>query len=203
MGTLKLNTTSGGSVSIQAADGASDNTVTLPAVSGANIITSADSGTVTQGMIGSGVSSTGPAFHAYQTTQQTGVTNTVFTKVNLQTEEFDLTNDFDTSLSRFTPSVAGYYYMCGKVEGGSNPAGQGTSILSIYKNGSRYREGVLNINNTNSRQFPHVSGICYANGTTDYFELYIYADGMASTWNLSAGADIFRKYFSASLVRAA
>lgn len=41
MGTLKLNTTSGGSVSIQAADGASDNTVTLPAVTGANILTDA------------------------------------------------------------------------------------------------------------------------------------------------------------------
>jgi hypothetical protein len=146
---------------------------------------------------------TAPAFYAYQTTQQTGVVNTVFTKVNLQTEEFDLTNDFDTSLSRFTPSVAGYYYMCAKVEGGTNPTGQGTSILSIYKNGSRYREGVLNINNTNSRQFPHVAGVCYANGTTDYFELYIYADGMPATWSLSAGAEGFRKYFCASLIQQA
>jgi len=148
------------------------------------------------------VATNAPAFHAYQTTQQTGISNTVFTKVNLQTEEFDLTSDFDTSLSRFTPSVAGYYYICGKIEGGSNPTGQGTSILSIYKNGSRYREGVLNLNNTNTRQFPHVAGVCYANGTTDYFELYVYADGMPSTWNLSSGLQTYRVYMDATLVRA-
>ena len=65
MGTLKLNTTSGGSLSIQAADGASDNTLTLPAVTGGNIVTTADSGTITQGMIGSNVATTGPAFSAY------------------------------------------------------------------------------------------------------------------------------------------
>ena len=172
-------------------------------ISGDTGIDKITDGSVVQADLASGVAGTGPAFHAYQTTQQTGISNTVFTKVNLQTEEFDLTSDFDTSLSRFTPSVAGYYYICGKVEGGSNPTGQGTSILSIYKNGSRYREGVLNTNNTNSRQFPHVAGVCYANGTTDYFELYIYADGMSATWNLSAGAEGFRKYFSATLMRAA
>jgi len=38
MGTLKLNTTSGGSLSIQAADGASDNTLTIPSATG-NILT--------------------------------------------------------------------------------------------------------------------------------------------------------------------
>src|SRR5210317_1629772 len=113
MGTLKLNTTSGGSLSIQAADGASDNTVTLPAVSGANIITSADSGTVTQGMIESGVAGSGPAFSAYQSSAQT-IAGYTFVKMNLQTEEFDTDSCFDTSLSRFTPTVAGYYQVNGE-----------------------------------------------------------------------------------------
>lgn len=70
---------------------------------------------VLQPAVGTGVAGTGPAFSAYQSTQQTGISVGVFTKVNLQTEEFDTNSCFDTSTSTFTPNVAGYYQVSGTV----------------------------------------------------------------------------------------
>lgn len=145
-----------------------------------------------------------PAFHAYQSTQQTGIANLTFTKVNLQTEDFDLTSDFDTSLSRFTPSVAGYYQINATAQGVNAALSAGSSFLCIYKNGSRHRESLINTATTSgiARTFPSVSGLVYANGTTDYFELYVYADGMPSTYSLNSATATHRTTFSAVLVRA-
>ena len=138
MGTLKLNTTSGGSLSIQAADGASDNTLTLPAVTGGNIVTTADSGTITQGMIGSGVAGSGPAFSAYMTNGSAGISTgaATFTKIILDTEEFDTASCFDSSTNyRFTPTVAGYYQINAAVTY-DVPASTAGAGAVIYKNGS-------------------------------------------------------------------
>lgn len=172
MGTLKLNTTSGGSLSIQAADGASDNTLTLPAVTGANIITSADSGTVTQGMIGSGVAGSGPAFHAVSTAGQT-VNNSTDTKVQINSVTFDTDSCFDSSTNyRFTPTVAGYYYVNGNVIYAGGTTG-GNVMAHIWKNGSYTLNGSLgNTALTGVGAQAHVSGLLYMNGSTDYIELY-------------------------------
>jgi hypothetical protein len=50
----------------------------------------------------------GPAFSAYSS----GVVSlpaSTFTKIPIDTEEFDTANCFNTSTYRFTPTVAGYY----------------------------------------------------------------------------------------------
>ena len=146
-----------------------------------------------------------PAFHAYQSTQQTGISNAVFTKVNLQTEDFDTDNCFDNVTNyRFTPTVAGYYQINATAQGVNAASSVGSSFLSIYKNGSRHRESVINTATTAgiARTFPSVSGLVYANGTTDYFELYVYADGMPSTYSLNSSTATHRTTFSAVLVRA-
>lgn len=64
---------------------------------------------ITQGLVDSGVAGTGPAFSAYRGTPQS-VTTGQYTKIQINTEEFDTDNAFDSGTNyRFTPQVAGYY----------------------------------------------------------------------------------------------
>ena len=68
---LKLLSSGGGSVIVNATSTGSNFTVNVPAVNG-NIVTTADSGTITQAMLGSGVyAGYGPAFSVYQSSAQT------------------------------------------------------------------------------------------------------------------------------------
>ena len=62
---------------------------------------------IPQAALAAGVAGNGPAFSAYQSTQQTGISSATFTKVNFQTEEFDTNSNFASST--FTPTIAGYY----------------------------------------------------------------------------------------------
>ena len=138
MGTLKLNTTSGGSVSIQAADGASDNTVTLPAVSGANIITSADSGTVTNAMIASGVRDNTPYFFGGLASNQTLTRNTWTKITTMTTGEVDSDSAFDGTTFTVPSGKGGIYYIAGSVRGNFTLVGSDaeTVQINLYKNGS-------------------------------------------------------------------
>ena len=49
-----------------------------------------------------------PAFSAYVAAAQT-ITSSSYTKVNFDTEEFDIGSCYDTTLKRWTPNKAGYY----------------------------------------------------------------------------------------------
>jgi len=192
MGTLKLNTTSGGSLSIQAADGASDNTLTLPAVTGGNIVTTADSGTITQGMIGSGVVGKGPAFSAYNDGTQS-ISGGVATKVVFDHENYDTDNCFDSTTNyRFTPTVTGYY----QINVGIYYQGQNNGFILLYKNGS-----AVNRLAGNQSGFAMLTGsvLVYMNGSTDYLEMYAY-DGGGQNIGASSSSLMF---FDGHLVRAA
>jgi hypothetical protein len=96
------------------------------------ITTSSGSGTITIGQsgetvaLGSGASQTlaanTPAFSAYSTDNQT-ISDATWTKVELDTEEYDSDGTF--SSNRFTPAVSGKYYIYGRfnVDTAHNTAG--------------------------------------------------------------------------------
>ncbi len=110
-----------------------------------------------------------PIFGAYQDTSQTLSTST-FTKLTFTTEEFDTNSNFASS--RFTPTVEGYYLITGAF---AIDVMNGPQILTIYKNGSEFKRGTLRSDSaTASARHTTVSTIVYANGSTDYFELYGY-----------------------------
>ena len=110
-----------------------------------------------------------PAFGAWHDTSQTLSTST-FTKLTFTTEEFDTNSNFASS--RFTPTVEGYYLITGAV---GILTMNGAQILSIYKNGSEFKRGSLRSDAaTASSRHTTISTIVYANGSTDYFELYAY-----------------------------
>ena len=115
-----------------------------------------------------------PAFSAVKSgsgNQSISVNTT--TKVTFETEQWDLTNDYDTSNSRFTPSVEGYYhfnssfYFLAPVDGG-------VTQIQLHKNGSVFKWGNILTAAGTQAHYPTLSATAYANGTTDYFELYIW-----------------------------
>lgn len=58
----------------------------------------------------------GPAFSAYRGGPNQALTTGTYTKVQLNIEEFDTNNNFDSSTNyRFTPTVAGYYQFQGRL----------------------------------------------------------------------------------------
>jgi hypothetical protein len=166
-------------------------TVAVPAVAGTNTVTiAAQTGTL---------NAAGPAFYAYRSANQTGVSANVHTKVQLNAELFDTNNNFDSSTNyRFTPTVAGYY----QINWAVNMSGTALtySIGEIYKNGTLYQYGSFS-NNAGIEFLSNGSTLVYMNGTTDYLELYLItsASGTVSV----TGVDSFRTFMSGSLVRGA
>lgn len=110
----------------------------------------------------------GPAFSAYLATNQSYTTPN-YTKVTFQTEEYDTASCYDNATNyRFTPNVAGYYLFMWNVQG--NATNRSTAYL--YKNGSAFKSGVDSIGNGSNNNSSNGSALAYANGTTDYFEIY-------------------------------
>ncbi len=173
---IKLNSTGGGSVTLDVPATGSTFTHTLPARTG-TIITSADTGTITQGMIGNNVVGKGATFYAFGSIATTLQAN-ADTRITLNSELWDTDNYFDSTTNyRFTPLIAGYYQLNGAVR-----ADYSNAILhaKIYKNGSLYSDGTF-INVSNGQQMSHVSSLIYFNGSTDYVDLRAYAASVGST----------------------
>lgn len=106
-----------------------------------------------------------PMFSAYQSVAQSLAANT-WTKIQFQTKEFDLTNDFDNVTNfRFQPTKAGYYQVNASLDVGSGSSGG----CQVYKNGAQWKAGDYVYSNF-ARGI--VSAIVYLNGSTDYIELY-------------------------------
>lgn len=170
-GSTKLLTAGGGGVTIQPSTSiASDVTVNVP------------SQNCTLGI-------QGPAFSATPSGTQS-VSNSTWTKVLLGTEGFDTNNNFASST--FTPTVAGYYQLNGYTQ--INATGVFVSHAVIYKNGT----AIASASTYAGNDYPKASTsvLTYANGTTDYFDLYTRQDSGLSQ-NLTTSS------FSGALVRAA
>jgi hypothetical protein len=115
----------------------------------------------------------GPAFQAYLGGSNQSITASTWTKVQLNTEEYDTNNDFDSTTNyRFTPDTAGKYLL-----GYAMNTNAGAVAFAVYKNGSLYK------------YFPMGAGSVTAsmNGTTDYIEWYVYLTGASIV--LYAGSD--------------
>jgi len=147
------------------------------------------------------VSGNMPAFSVYLNSAQ-NITSGVATKVQLNVEEFDTNNNFDSTTNyRFTPTVAGYYQINGGIycNGVETVAG-----VYIYKNGSVYKNGSgVNLtsataNNTNQT----VSSIVYFNGSTDYVELWGTITGSSPQFYGLSG-NTYSTYFNGCLLRTA
>lgn len=175
---IVLQSSGGGSVTIQEPATASNLTATLPAATGQIM-----------------VSGNMPAFSAYQSTLQS-ISNNTFTKLQFQTKEFDTNSNYDATTNyRFTPTVAGYYQI--NAHGGFGSSQTGESLITIYKNGSEFKRGT----DSNSSTYGFsVSALIYFNGSTDYAEIYI-LQNTGSSQNTLANQSV--TYFQAAMIRTA
>ena len=149
------------------------------------------------------------AFQVYSNSSQ-GIASNVHTIVQLDQKLLDPDNYFDTSTYRFTPQVAGIYYIEGQIMW---EAGAGDNIyyfMSIKKNGSfthtsgsaPYLTGTASPNVRGILSHTEGSGnetgirascLVHMNGTSDYLELsgyaYNYTDASATDNDMKGHAD--------------
>lgn len=181
MSSVVISGNTSGAITLSAPDVSGTNTATLPAATGTVM-----------------VSGNMPAFSAYNTSAQS-VSNNTSTKIVFQTEEFDTANCFDNATNyRFTPNVAGYYQI------NATCCWQGATAnnvqFQLYKNGSSFKAGNRQ-QASGQYTWQVLSTLVYANGTTDYFEVYAYQNSGGSV-NIDFGP-VNETYFQACLVRGA
>ena len=197
---LKLLSSGGGSVLLTANTTASDFTVNVPAVNG-NMVTTADTGSITQSMLGAGVyAAYGPCFRAYKSGSNQSLTSGSFTKITMTSTDYNIGSFYDTTNSRFLPTIAGYYNLTAAI-GTEGSTSIGRMLLAFYKNGANMGNYLQDIQfgSTVAGQGFVITGtdLIYMNGSSDYIEVYAYLGGTG----LIAGTSHTR--FSGFLARAA
>ena len=180
-GTLKLKSEAGGSVILAAnTTAASDLTVSVPPFAGtmATLVSNTTGPTFSvPNVVGNG-----PAFSAYKSGTQSFTQNS-WTKATFNLEEYDTNSNFDTTNSRFLPTVAGYYQISctGYINGSSTDL-----YMQLYKNGSGMSPPFyVNASITTSNFTLSFSNLIYLNGSTDYLELWVYSNGASPSLNNS------------------
>jgi hypothetical protein len=141
-----------------------------------------------------------PAFSAYRNGSQTGISSAVDTKIQINAENFDTNNNFDSTTNyRFTPTVAGYYQVNGIVA--ASGVNLSYLIARIFKNGVNIASGTYD-NGDAADKASIVSIVVYLNGSTDYIELYVL--GIVGSGAITAaGSSPVQTTFSAAMVRSA
>jgi len=177
---IKLQSSSGGSVTVNIPVTASNYNVTVPAATGTAM-----------------VSGNMPAFSVYTNDSSAYFASSTATKVRFNTLIFDTNNNFDAVTNyRFTPTVAGYYQLNSFVSGSCVAK---EVAIYIYKNGNNYKNGLDVLIPAGGLNYGiGVNSLVYANGTTDYFEIYLYSDNSQTLGGTSVGT-----YFNGAMVRSA
>ena len=202
MSSLLLGGLTSGTIELKPADVAGTNVINVPATTG-TMITTGDTGSVTNAMLAGSISndklanstitiggqsvalggsiaavgggSTGAVFDVVRLIDnERGLTGTL--KATNFTVRTDSNNGFSTGLSRFTPNVAGYYFISARV---TNSFGFGVTVypaIMVYKNGTEVFSSRIGGSNITLSQDLDISGYVLMNGSTDYLELYMYAN---------------------------
>jgi hypothetical protein len=156
---------------------------------------------VYNGTTWSTVTVAGPAFGAYADATGQTITSGSQQKVLFQVEEFDTNSNFASS--RFTPTVTGYYQLNAQVrlDGAS---GTGEMMIVLWKNGSEFKRGTNQQGSNIAANFwaMQISSVVYANGTDDYFEIYV-QQGLGSNVSVTAVNNPAITWFNGCMLRGA
>jgi len=180
-------------VGLKAPDSIAANTIfTLPSADGSSgqYLYTNGSGALAWGTAESGIA---PAFSVHKNGTNQTITASTWTKVTWSTEDFDTNADFDLTNDRFQPTVAGKYLLSASVN--IYPLTAATSVYAaIYKNGSLFRRSIDVQGNTNVENNATISLVVDANGTTDYFEIFVWSQ------DTTVGGYSYQTYFSGSRI---
>ena len=116
-----------------------------------------------------------PAFEAYRSSNQTPSNDTI-TKIQFNTEVYDTDNAYDNSTNyRFTPQVAGKYFVYGSCRGDGESATDLDLIeIMIRKNGSNIAGQAINYGgNDIDNSTININAVIDLNGSSDYVEIWV------------------------------
>ena len=135
-----------------------------------------------------------PYFHVYKSSDQS-ISDNTDTKVQFNAELWDSNNCFDSSTNyRFTPTVAGKYYLfsqCRYTTGSANAVD--SCGMAILKNGStRYFENILIPNSNGNGWVMTSAGILDFNGSSDYAEVFLSVDVTGGTIQIKGNSTNYR-----------
>jgi hypothetical protein len=108
----------------------------------------------------------------------------VATKILLQTADYNVNSGFDTSTSKFQPTIAGYYCITGSV--GLTLTTEGM-VVSLYKNGVEIATVNEDFAGGPDVIVDSVTDVIFLNGSTDFVELYA-AHSAAGNINTDPGS---------------
>ena len=141
-----------------------------------------------------------PAFRAYRSSSQS-ITDNADTKVQMDAIDFDTNSYYDNTTNyRYTPLVAGKYFVSTQVTCGSSSSEDiHFALVYIYKNGSVNSKNIVDPHNGSkaNQSSNYFSNIITMNGTTDYLEIYAKIDTSSGTPSIGGESDSTRTYFSA------
>lgn len=143
-----------------------------------------------------------PCFSAHKNgTHQTGITDGTFTKVTLTTEAFDIGSFYDAANSRWTPP-AGMVAIDGGIFVGATTGAElmttnGAVVLSLYKNGVRYKDSNTFVAALGAGFAATTLGIVDRANGTDYYELFIFGT-TTTTFRVDGTAN--NTYFMGSVI---
>ena len=156
------------------------------AVGTANQVLTVDSSTATGLKWATPTSTSFPAFSAYKDNGNQSIGTATFTKLTFNAEDFDTGANFANDT--FTVGTAGYY----QISASSRINANGTSILSLYKNGTAYHE-VYEWTSSTQWNSASLSVLMYLN-VNDTLEIYAYSgaagtsgNGRINTWFSAVG----------------
>ena len=153
--TMQIGSTNTSTINI----GVSGDTVNIP--SG---VTIANAGTAT-----GFAENNKPRFYAYRNGAQS-IANNTYTVIQFNAENFDSDSKFDTSTYRFTPTVAGFYFL--HVNASTDNESSSNTHMTIRKNGSAIARNKVQNTNRNSIGV----SIIIESDTDDYFDAEIMQD---------------------------
>ena len=116
-------------------------------------------------------------------------------KIPFGTQDFDISSEYDTTLYRFTPTVAGKYYIYHSLSVVSPASVSNYSKMLqtiIFKNGAEFKTLALNMfpyNGTN--EFGSSVGVIVDSAALDYWEPYAYQNSGVTVNTVSSTTSNF------------
>jgi hypothetical protein len=169
---------------------------------GGNTILSSDgSGTITaSSSLASSVASVGgidntPAFFAFKNDSNQTFTQDAWSKITFNNEVYDTNGAYADS--RFTPGVAGKYFLGASVRMVDNSS-QSTNVISIYKNGAETASFIMIAGNSSNRNNGDSIHVVLEADADDYFEVYMNSDDSSPTVRSSSIAESY--FYSYKLI---
>ena len=126
-------------------------------------------GSASNGDVAAGVFTNVPAFWVALSSNQS-ISNDTSTKIQFDTVTLDTNSDWDSTNYRFTPSIAGYYFIYGKWRISTSTDAQQIKC-ELKKNGTEFSTGSSQNDASNTAQ---ASGMVHLNGSSDYIEMFVY-----------------------------